>query len=233
MGQVLHRLGVSLSVADELAGKAHGILRLINGSWEIVLPAPPSADPEHLSPRHRFTVAHELGHMILYNQGVQRARDRRAYWQIEDLCNAFAGQLLISDVELDEAFPRDADISARELLVRTKLLARRLLVSFEAAGRRVTTHVARSAFVRIRVSEAKPPRFVILWATENERWLESGRGKHIRADHALFGLVSDEQLTMRASIRELALPPTAIIASQWTNPHLDVAARIATRVMSA
>src|SRR5437879_6458839 len=111
MGMLLNQLGIRVSTAEELAGGAHGILRLNNGSWEIVLPAGTTTDAEHLSPRHRFTVAHEIGHIILYEHGVQPPRTRRAHWQIEELCNGFAGRLLISDADLGEAFPQVDDLS--------------------------------------------------------------------------------------------------------------------------
>jgi hypothetical protein len=137
----------------------------------------------------------------------------------------FAGRLLIADAELSEAFPRDCEISARELLLKTKMLAKTLSVSFEASARRVTEHLGRSAIVRIRVNHGTLTTFVIQWATESEHWLQSGRGKRITPEHLLFELVSREWAEQQPLIREAHLPPFVAVASQWTPVHLDLAAR--------
>ncbi|MHB8499512.1 MAG: ImmA/IrrE family metallo-endopeptidase [Candidatus Acidiferrales bacterium] len=224
--ELLLDLGVTLSSAPDLAGRAHGILRSQNGRWDIVLPMEEGKGIADLSPRQRFTVAHELGHIALYDNGIKPPRQRREYWRIEELCNIFAGQLLIADRELEASFPRDRPTGARELLLRTKILATTLSVSFEAAARRVTAHVGQSAFVRIRISSGPHPTFVVQWATESENWLQSGRGKRLTPKHSLFGFVAQECAAQPSTIHEVLLPPRAVVASQWTPIRLDLAARL-------
>lgn len=51
-----------------------------------------------LTPRERFSVAHELGHWILFRQlGVGPQFDKRKYWYQEHVINDFAGYLLAPD----------------------------------------------------------------------------------------------------------------------------------------
>lgn len=226
MLELLTDLGVVLSTAPKVAGKAHGILKLQDGRWEIVLPAEGGKGRPDLSPRERFTVAHEIGHIVLYHHGVRPPRDRSEYWRIEDLCNLFAGQLLIAEHELVEAFPPERPIGPRELLLRTKRLAKTLSVSFEAAARRVTAHVDRSAIGRIRIGSGSELTFVIEWSTESETWLQSGRGKRITPKHPLFGFVAQECAAQQPELREMQLSPRAVVASQWTPVRLDFAARL-------
>jgi hypothetical protein len=230
--ELLSDLGVTLSSAPDLVGRAHGILRSQNGRWEIVLPMEGGRDSADLSPRDRFTVAHELGHIALFANGVKPPRQRREYWQVEELCNIFAGQLLIADRELETSFPRDRPTAARELLLRTKALAKTLSVSFEAAARRVTAHVDRSAIARIRIGSGPQPTFVVQWATESESWLKSGRGKRLTPKHALYRFVEQVCATQTSTIHEVTLPPHAVVASQWTPMRLDVGARLTSATTS-
>jgi hypothetical protein len=51
-----------------------------------------------LNSRERFSVAHELGHWILFNRfQIGPESERRLYWEQEEVINAFAGQLLVPD----------------------------------------------------------------------------------------------------------------------------------------
>jgi hypothetical protein len=51
-----------------------------------------------LTPRERFSVAHELGHWIVTNHlGCNPQLDRKSYWEHELAINTFAGCLLVPD----------------------------------------------------------------------------------------------------------------------------------------
>jgi len=51
-----------------------------------------------LSPRERFSVAHELGHWLLFSRfDTEPQSDERLYWAQEDTVNAFAAHLLLPD----------------------------------------------------------------------------------------------------------------------------------------
>ena len=57
-----------------------------------------SHDEGLLNSRERFSVAHELGHWILFNRlQIGPESERRLYWEQEEVINAFAGQLLVPD----------------------------------------------------------------------------------------------------------------------------------------
>src|SRR5882724_1715204 len=63
-----------------------------------------SVSEEHLlTPRERFSVAHELGHLIAFREfNLPPAREKNTYWTQETWMNRFAATLLIPDVVLEE-----------------------------------------------------------------------------------------------------------------------------------
>jgi hypothetical protein len=225
--ELLADLRITLSRARELGGNAHGLLRLRNDDWEIVLPGPDTrVVATALSSRERFTVAHEIGHFVLHRHGVASPRRRSDYWRLEEMCNWFAGQLLISDRELGEAFPTSAEVSATNLLVQTKMLATTLVVSFEASARRVTDYISGSALARIQLTPGTESVLVVEWATESQPWLRAGRGRRLKPEHPLFGLIVEQGRGVTTVVREMPIPPHAVVASQWSRLYVDVAARI-------
>jgi hypothetical protein len=51
-----------------------------------------------LSPRERFSIAHELGHWLIFNHfQIGPQSDERLYWKQEEAVNFFAGHLLVPD----------------------------------------------------------------------------------------------------------------------------------------
>lgn len=63
-----------------------------------------SLDDEHLlTPRERFSVAHELGHLVAFRElNMLPAREKSMYWTQEAWMNRFAATLLIPDILLQE-----------------------------------------------------------------------------------------------------------------------------------
>jgi uncharacterized protein DUF955 len=224
---LLGELGVTLSTSSEIGAKAHGLLRSHSDRWEIVLQTSyPSGTAQRLSGRDRFTIAHELGHLVLFRIGVAGPRTRSDYWRLEEACNWFAGLLLISDFELEGIFPSGKATTATELLIKTKQLAKTLVISFEACARRVTEWVVGSALVRVRVPSGDHPVPVVEWATESKAWLSVGRGKRLTTDHPLFDLVVQHPEENWPAVFEAIIPPDVTIASQRFHSLVDVAARI-------
>jgi hypothetical protein len=224
---LLRELGVTLSSSGEIGAKAQGLLRSHNDRWEIVLQSSyPTGTAQRLSGRDRFTVAHELGHLVLYRSGVAGPRTRSDYWRLEEVCNWFAGQLLISDFELEGVFLSGKATTAAELLLKTKQLSKTLFISFEACARRVTEWVVGSALVRVRVPSGDHPVPVVEWATESKPWLIIGRGKRLTSDHPLFDLVVEHPEENWPAVKEATIPPDVTIASQRLHSLVDVAARI-------
>ena len=63
-----------------------------------------SVDDEHLlTPRERFSVAHELGHLVAFRElNLLPAQEKSMYWTQEAWMNRFAATLLIPDILLEE-----------------------------------------------------------------------------------------------------------------------------------
>ena len=82
----------------ELRERPPQILIYRNSTTAAVAPVSP-ADEHLLSPRERFSVAHELGHCIAYQsrglKPVAERGDRREYWYQERAMNEFASTLLV------------------------------------------------------------------------------------------------------------------------------------------
>src|SRR5438874_11567356 len=66
---------------------------MVNGEREVT-----ASDENLLTVRERFSVAHELGHLIaLTHLRVEPRSDKRGYWEQERAINSFAGCLLAPD----------------------------------------------------------------------------------------------------------------------------------------
>ena len=128
-------------------------------------------NPHRRPARIRFSVAHELGHLLFpdhreqarYRDASHRG-DRSDGWQLELLCNVVAAELLMPA----GAFPRDRaeDLS----LVRLLDLRARFEVSTEALLRRVVklTDQPVSLFAAARVSDE--PRFRLDYVVGSRAW---------------------------------------------------------------
>ena len=63
-----------------------------NGSqWTVWV----DGDPTRLSQRQRFTVAHELAHLLFLEAGVASPVGKSEYWILEEACNRIASWLLV------------------------------------------------------------------------------------------------------------------------------------------
>lgn len=81
--------------------------------------------------RSRFTLAHELAHILLSRDLNCEPADESNYWWHERLCDDFAGRLLIRDEVLDS-------LRRRSLVDWTRAVATTTVTSTETAARRVT-----------------------------------------------------------------------------------------------
>jgi hypothetical protein len=130
--------------------------------------------------RQRFTVAHEIGHILILNalagdrDGLQALRSSQAYQPIERLCNRAAAELLL---------PADTfDFSARNLeFTPTGLLQLydRFLVSWGALFVRLTEALPRTTLSLWRsVVSAERGRSFRIWRTfrgnDSPHWLPRG-----------------------------------------------------------
>lgn len=79
--------------------------------------------------RNRFTIAHELTHLIIFN-AISRpinSFDKKQYDEIERLCDIGASELLINEIELEKSL-RDHGLSKEGL----KIIYDKFMVSYDA-----------------------------------------------------------------------------------------------------
>jgi hypothetical protein len=101
------RFGLELKCEPTLQGDGR-LIKRTDGSMYIAIKHHGTAD--RLPPHYRFTVAHELGHFVLLTQpGFEVRPDSDAeYFEIEKLCNRFAGSLLVHTALFDKRQWSDA-----------------------------------------------------------------------------------------------------------------------------
>jgi IrrE N-terminal-like domain len=122
-------------------GSAAGVIRL-------------TAENEHLlKPRERFSVAHELGHILAYKHldavPLSEKSDRSGYWKQEEYINAFAESLLIPSWLAEQwltKVPEDKPVSISNLRSWAYDQCR---VSFEVAARALARIGSYIGFIKI------------------------------------------------------------------------------------
>ncbi len=139
---LLARLGIELVVRDRCGNSRLGEAQKVRrGVYRIVLYT--DAGRTSTDTRDRFTLAHELGHVLLDHRFGITPAGRDEYWGHERWCNAFAGRLLVPDVALAKAPGCDA----KSLLTQMWTLGRRYKVSAIVVARRFVETQPGLAFV--------------------------------------------------------------------------------------
>jgi len=198
---LLRKLHISFHKRVSLDTRAHGETQKISeGHYRIVI-FRGSGDKRHLSPRERFTVAHELGHVLLDRHLAYTPSSRREYWTIESWCNAFAAALLVPRRAIQDLIKEPAAESA---LRQASELASSCRVSMVVAARRVSDVHRRLSFFGARVvSDAKGQTVArVEWSTSNARRLGIAEGQYRGATDTFgkmvlrtVGMLSSEQVT--------------------------------------
>src|ERR1044071_2809653 len=111
--QLMQALGVTLRFDDSVATKEGTARRVPGGQYEIVVKT-----SGKLSARVRFTIAHELGHVLIDKHYGIRPRTRGEYWSHEHLCDRFAAVLLVPDAAASEFDTADPFESLRDIAQR-------------------------------------------------------------------------------------------------------------------
>jgi hypothetical protein len=105
-----------MKIADELGAEVKlasrspqsGLLSAENGKYVITI----QSGDRQINPRGRFTLAHELAHLLLLKEKGYRPilfKDSKSYYKMEELCNFFAGKLLVPERVFDEVSIVDLD----------------------------------------------------------------------------------------------------------------------------
>lgn len=141
LGAILDRHGVGPPLV-EAGSHRHGGLRLIDGKmYPIVYRTGPLGTP--LTPRERFTVAHELGHALLESSCAIRPSRASEYWALEEVCHEFAAKMLMPTEFVKRVVPSSP--SASEFLIAVERTAAACRASITAASRRLVDAVPGTA----------------------------------------------------------------------------------------
>lgn len=141
-----------------------------------------------LSPSERFSVAHELGHVLLdYRFGI-RPSTARQYHLVEDWCNLFARRLLL---------PRQA-VAGLQLCSWSRLprliaaMANQYVIPVRHVGYRLAEQFPQLVLARTVAAQTKRGDSVqrVSWSTANARALDLMERRHITGKHLLGTLLT-------------------------------------------
>jgi uncharacterized protein DUF955 len=188
MRAALRALGIGLQKKVDLAAK-HGSGAVIQegDEYKIVLRRS-TAEARPLSRRERFTLAHELGHILLLTRFGWNPQAGADYFMCEDWCDLFASHLLVPVLAGPSRF-----FAAQDALTALHSTARRYNVSFEVAARRITELAAGVAYISgwSALNSKSESIFKIEWATSSIVGFQLRRGSHLPANNALASKLLD------------------------------------------
>jgi Zn-dependent peptidase ImmA (M78 family) len=146
-----------------------------------------SSESSHPTARERFTLAHELGHVLLDRHFAWQPKNRRDYWAAESWCDAFAAQLLVPD----EAVNAVPITTPEKGLSAVLLVSRKYSVSRQVAARRIADLVTCVAYVCVDVVMNSAGRRVgrVRWKADTGGRLSVERGQHLDDRHRLYSIV--------------------------------------------
>jgi hypothetical protein len=135
IAEIASALGIALQIRT---ASGNEIADLEIGDNPVITLYRRSKRRRELDGNERFSVAHELGHWILWRRA--RAVPRRAseYWLHEALCNQFAANLLVPQLHLRRAVEELREQKIRSVFFPTTI-ARAANVSWSVAARAITT----------------------------------------------------------------------------------------------
>lgn len=183
---VLRQTGLELELRPQRIEKIHGALyQSQTGSCVVVYGCSPG---DKLHPRHRFTIAHEIGHHLLAQRGVPAPVDNREYWKREELCNQFAAALLVPDRAVRYAISQPWTESGN-LYARLRLVSEHARVSREVVCKRIGPRIGDFSSWEID----RLPRHDVLgrvrWSVESRPVLGLYARSHVGLDHRLAEII--------------------------------------------
>lgn len=186
--------------------REHGALERTNSGYRVLVPAVRGGS---LTGRQRFTIAHELAHVLFLERGLEPPVGPSEYWRLEESCNRIAGKLLV---------PRwmapTVDVHPAETADWLTAFSVRAGVSLEAAAKEFVLS-APNALATVGLAERNEGGVVVRWAlnTRHEFPLPA-RGTHLDRSTLFGSLFYEAGDSSRGVVRELAANPTIVGASQ-------------------
>ena len=122
----------------ESAGRRSGVAYLEVGQQPVITIIKKGGEESTLSPRDRFSVAHELAHWVLWKQlAIPPAETTSEYWKHEALCDQFAQNLLIPPKTLKQYVL--SDCTELPPVAFPQAIARAAHVTWQAAARAISS----------------------------------------------------------------------------------------------
>lgn len=176
--------------------------RLHQGGYEIIL-FRKSADPRPLTHRERFTLAHELGHLLLEKRYEWRPANAAEYHLREDFCNQFAARLLVPTEQLQQLLIASPAVALGHLLH----VSPQCRVSLEVAARRITDYFDDVAYLAVTegMNAQKERVFVTLWGAGYIGQRQIPRRKHLGSGDPVGELLLS-RTSQSLSITTFSLP---------------------------
>lgn len=171
--------------------------------------------PERLSPRERFTLAHELGHVLIDIRYAWRPVTKQEYVFCEQICNSFAGALLVpAKVVAREA---QSALSPAAAVVGLLRLSSECRVSPEVAGRRlVETCPGLGLLSAIRTTNARKREVLsVKWSASSSGDIHLARNVHLSWDSELGRALLTLSDTHSNGVRSLNVPTIGRVAYRW------------------
>lgn len=204
--EIAHQLGAVVSLQLHTARKSETAqINLRSRPPKILLYRFNSAQGEReidgreegiLTPRERFSIAHELGHWLLLDRlGIDPQQGGRSYWVQEEAVNAFAGKLLVPDW-LAEDWLGDTRQEEPVPTFALRKWAEQSRVSEEVVAKALVRHRDQIGFLRLLPSVRKRDGLPVLQAILSARGarLELPNERSHLADPELMDLVNTSQI---------------------------------------
>jgi uncharacterized protein DUF955 len=203
IAQIASLLGIALHFR---AAHAQEVADLEIGEHPVITIYRRSNHQRTLDGNERFSVAHELGHWILWRRA--RAVPGRAseYWLHEALCNEFAAELLVPRVRLQKTVEKLRQQNVRSIFFPATV-ARAANVSWSVAARAITSLYPTLGYLRL-VSDSTRRLFVSTSSISRRLGCFVGERAFIRDGaflNAAQELAPGKRRTMRTSFEAGAL----------------------------
>ena len=213
--KIRHNLKIQAQDSSDRKSGGH-LISSERQSYSIIITRPmqvhATVGSDDYTARERFTLAHELAHVLLIQNFGFNPQKGPEYYQCERLCDAFAGALLVphrwvNDVRVN---------SAAQLLAYLGSLAARLRVSRAVVAVEMVKFRTGIGFFRGRQQKnaARKSVIAIQWSAVSIKDLSLHPHAHLRSDHSIGQvLLSESHVFNRSQIREVALSQHLALAA--------------------
>jgi Zn-dependent peptidase ImmA (M78 family) len=174
-----------------------------------------------LSARERFSLAHELGHILLDQRFEWHPAEGKEYYMCEEFCDIFAAHLLVPELVLNGLVISTCK-QANETLT---MIVSQCHVSREVAARRlVETYGGLGYFEGVQSTNADGATVIALdWGTSSIENLRLTRFMHLTADDQLGKLLLTSQKSADwLEPKQSFLPGIGIVGGSVLNRNYKV-----------